>query len=182
MSAPRELLPRGATVELIQDVVADYFRITPAKLLARSNALSVVRPRQIAMALARELTPDGVVAIGQAFGGRDHTTVKNACAAVARMTERHPDFADILEQLRGLIRAAGAADRPLTARRGLSAVEKVEQVLEELVAQRKMIEEQIRLIKEARERMRTVPRNGAATPHLRIVGGAAQAAPAGGGR
>ena len=67
------------TVENIQKTVAEYFKIRVADLLSKRRSRSIARPRQIAMALAKELTTHSLPEIGDAFGGRDHTTVLHAC-------------------------------------------------------------------------------------------------------
>jgi len=73
---------RLVSVPNIQKVVAEYFQIRPSDLTANSRAQRVSRPRQLAMALAKELTDFSLVAIGEAFGGRDHTTVLYACRQI----------------------------------------------------------------------------------------------------
>jgi chromosomal replication initiator protein len=69
---------RNVTIEHIQKVVADYYKLRLADLLSKSRSRSVTRPRQLAMALAKELTSHSLPEIGDAFGGRDHTTVMHA--------------------------------------------------------------------------------------------------------
>jgi chromosomal replication initiator protein len=71
----------------IQKTVAEYFKIRIADLSAKSRRQSVTRPRQIAMSLARELTSLSYPDIGDAFGGRDHTTVINACNRINTLKE-----------------------------------------------------------------------------------------------
>lgn len=73
------------SIENIQKTVADYFKIRVADLSSKSRKQSLTRPRQIAMCLARELTSHSYPEIGDAFGGRDHTTVINACKRVAEL-------------------------------------------------------------------------------------------------
>ena len=83
--ALRDLLAlqdRLVTVENIQKTVAEYFKLRVADLLSKRRSRSVARPRQIAMALAKELTSHSLPEIGDAFGGRDHTTVLHACRRV----------------------------------------------------------------------------------------------------
>ncbi|TLY59636.1 MAG: chromosomal replication initiator protein DnaA, partial [Gammaproteobacteria bacterium] len=80
--ALRDLLSLQAklvTVENIQKTVADYYKVRLADLLSKRRSRSVARPRQVAMALAKELTSHSLPEIGDAFGGRDHTTVLHAC-------------------------------------------------------------------------------------------------------
>ena len=66
------------TIENIQKTVCEYFKIRVADLLSKRRSRSIARPRQIAMSLAKELTNRSLPEIGDAFGGRDHTTV-SAC-------------------------------------------------------------------------------------------------------
>ncbi|MCX4187989.1 chromosomal replication initiator protein DnaA [Methylophaga sp. OBS4] len=75
------------TLESIQKTVAEYFKIRVSDLLAKKRTRSIARPRQIAMALAKELTSHSLPEIGDAFGGRDHTTVLHACRKVAELKE-----------------------------------------------------------------------------------------------
>ena len=69
------------TIENIQKTVADYYKVRLADLLSKRRSRSVARPRQVAMALAKEFTTHSLPEIGDAFGGRDHTTVLHACSA-----------------------------------------------------------------------------------------------------
>lgn len=70
------------TIENIQKTVAEYFKIRLTDLSSKNRKQSITRPRQIAMSLARELTTHSYPEIGDAFGGRDHTTVINACKRI----------------------------------------------------------------------------------------------------
>lgn len=78
------------TIENIQRTVAEYYNITMADIKSKSRSRSVARPRQMAMALAKELTSHSLPEIGREFGGRDHTTVMHACKTIneLRLTER----------------------------------------------------------------------------------------------
>ncbi|MGD8514475.1 MAG: chromosomal replication initiator protein DnaA, partial [Granulosicoccaceae bacterium] len=67
------------SIENIQKTVAEYYKIRVAELLSKRRSRSIARPRQVAMALAKELTSHSLPEIGDAFGGRDHTTVLHAC-------------------------------------------------------------------------------------------------------
>lgn len=89
------------TVENIQRTVAEYYKIKVADLLSKRRNRSVARPRQIAMALAKELTNHSLPEIGDAFGGRDHTTVLHACRNISEL--RQSD-ADIEEDYTNLLR------------------------------------------------------------------------------
>ena len=93
------------TVENIQKTVAEYYKIRIADLLSKRRSRSIARPRQVAMALAKELTNYSLPEIGDAFGGRDHTTVLHACRRVKelRETERRigEDYMNLLRTLAG---------------------------------------------------------------------------------
>lgn len=73
------------TLDNIQLVVADYFKIRRSDLISSTRTRSIARPRQIAMALAKELTSHSLPEIGKHFGGRDHTTVLHACRKLAEL-------------------------------------------------------------------------------------------------
>ena len=75
------------TIENIQKTVAEYYKIRVADLLSPRRTRTITRPRQIAMALAKELTTHSLPEIGDAFGGRDHTTVLHACRKVVELRE-----------------------------------------------------------------------------------------------
>lgn len=78
---------RLITIENIQKVVADYYQLRVADLLSRRRSRSIARPRQMAMFLAKELTEHSLPEIGNAFGGRDHTTVLHACRKIGSLCE-----------------------------------------------------------------------------------------------
>ncbi|HET7931241.1 MAG TPA: chromosomal replication initiator protein DnaA [Rhodanobacteraceae bacterium] len=73
---------RAITIQNIQKTVADYYQLRLTDLLSQRRVRSLARPRQIAMALAKELTEHSLPEIGEAFGGRDHTTVMHACKKI----------------------------------------------------------------------------------------------------
>jgi chromosomal replication initiator protein len=73
------------TMVNIQKTVMEYFKIRNVDLLGKSRSRSVARPRQIAMALTKELTNHSLPEIGDAFGGRDHTTVLHACRRIEEL-------------------------------------------------------------------------------------------------
>ncbi|MDC9724834.1 MAG: chromosomal replication initiator protein DnaA [Gammaproteobacteria bacterium] len=75
------------TLDSIQKTVGEYFKLRVSDLLSKKRTRSIARPRQIAMALAKELTNHSLPEIGDAFGGRDHTTVLHACRKVAELKE-----------------------------------------------------------------------------------------------
>ena len=89
------------TIDNIQKTVAEYYKIKVADLLSKRRSRSVARPRQIAMALSKELTNHSLPEIGDAFGGRDHTTVLHACRKVKALRE---ETHDIKEDYSNLIR------------------------------------------------------------------------------
>ena len=81
------LQDRLVSVDNIQKTVAEYYKIRVADLLSPRRTRSITRPRQIAMALAKELTNHSLPEIGASFGGRDHTTVLHACRKVVELKE-----------------------------------------------------------------------------------------------
>ena len=87
------------TIDNIQKTVAEYFKIRIADLLSKSRRRSVTRPRQIAMSLAKDLTTHSLPEIGDAFGGRDHTTVLHACRKVADLRESENRIAEDYQNL-----------------------------------------------------------------------------------
>ena len=89
------------TIDNIQKTVAEYYKIKVADLLSKRRNRSVARPRQIAMALSKELTNHSLPEIGDAFGGRDHTTVLHACRKIKTLRE---ETHDIKEDYSNLIR------------------------------------------------------------------------------
>ena len=90
-------------IDNIQKTVAQYFKIRNSDLISKSRKQSITRPRQIAMCLARELTSHSLPEIGDAFGGRDHTTVINACKRVKMLKDSNikveEDYANLLRTL-----------------------------------------------------------------------------------
>jgi chromosomal replication initiator protein len=82
------------TLESIQKTVAEYFKMRVSDLLSKKRTRSIVRPRQLAMALAKELTNHSLPEIGEAFGGRDHTTVLHACRKVVELLETDSRIAE----------------------------------------------------------------------------------------
>ncbi len=79
------LQAKQVTIENIQKTVASYYKIRVSDLLSKRRTRSITRPRQIAMALAKELSNYSLPEIGDAFGGRDHTTVIHACRKIAEL-------------------------------------------------------------------------------------------------
>jgi len=99
------LQERLVTIENIQKTVAEYFKIRVADLLSKRRSRSITRPRQVAMALSKELTNHSLPEIGDAFGGRDHTTVLHACRVIRELrdsqTRMNEDYQNLLRTLAG---------------------------------------------------------------------------------
>lgn len=87
------------TIDNIQRVVSEYYKVKLSELLSKRRSRSIARPRQVAMALAKELTNHSLPEIGEAFGGRDHTTVLHACRKVKELQETSRDISDDMKQL-----------------------------------------------------------------------------------
>ena len=83
---------RQVTMENIQKTVADYYKIKVAEMYSKKRTRNFARPRQIAMALSRELTNHSFPEIGEAFGGRHHTTVMHACDEIDLLRKNDPSF------------------------------------------------------------------------------------------
>ena len=106
--ALRDLLAlqeRLVSIENIQKTVAEYYKIRVGDLLSKKRSRSIARPRQVAMALAKELTNHSLPEIGDAFGGRDHTTVLHACRRIESLRETEKrvdeDYLNLLRTLTG---------------------------------------------------------------------------------
>ncbi|HEY2808711.1 MAG TPA: chromosomal replication initiator protein DnaA [Steroidobacteraceae bacterium] len=93
------------TIENIQKTVAEYYKVRLADLLSKRRSRSVARPRQVAMALSKELTSHSLPEIGDAFGGRDHTTVLHACKRIKELRDVEQrvkeDYSNLLRTLAG---------------------------------------------------------------------------------
>lgn len=89
------------TIDNIQKMVAEYFKIKIADLLSKRRNRSLARPRQIAMTLAKDLTNHSLPEIADAFGGRDHTTVMHACRTIRALVSSN---ANLAEDYRNLMR------------------------------------------------------------------------------
>ena len=106
--ALRDLLMLQAkliTIDNIQRTVAEYYKIKMADILSKRRSRSIARPRQVAMALAKELTRHSLPEIGDAFGGRDHTTVLHACRKIKELMET---TLDIQEDYKNMLRTLSA--------------------------------------------------------------------------
>jgi len=106
--ALRDLLAlqdRLVSIENIQKTVAEYFKIRVGDLLSKKRTRSIARPRQFGMALAKELTNHSLPEIGDAFGGRDHTTVLHGCRRIEALRETEKrvddDYLNLLRTLTG---------------------------------------------------------------------------------
>lgn len=97
------LQDKQISLDNIQRTVAEYYKIKVADLMSRRRSRSVARPRQVAMALAKELTNHSLPEIGDSFGGRDHTTVLHACRKIKELRETssdiHEDYKNLLRSL-----------------------------------------------------------------------------------
>ena len=92
---------RQIGIENIQKIAADYYKIRVGDLHSKKRTRSIARPRQVAMALAKELTNHSLPEIGDAFGGRDHTTVLHACRKIEELRE---SSREIMEDYNNLLR------------------------------------------------------------------------------
>lgn len=96
---------RQISIENIQKTVADYYKIKVADMYSKKRSRIVARPRQMAMAIAKELTPLSLPDIGEAFGGRDHTTVLHGYRKIKELRVSdsiiNRDFNALLHILRG---------------------------------------------------------------------------------
>jgi chromosomal replication initiator protein len=96
---------RQVSVDNIQRTVADYYKIKVAEMYSKKRSRNVARPRQMAMALAKELTQLSLPDIGEAFGGRDHTTVLHACRKITELKLENPDIGRDFEALLQVLRS-----------------------------------------------------------------------------
>ncbi len=94
---------RQVTIENIQKTIANYYNIRLSDLLSKKRTRSIARPRQMAMYLAKELTDKSLPEIGEAFGGRDHTTVLHACRKMEQLFTEEPDYAEDKQKLINLL-------------------------------------------------------------------------------
>jgi chromosomal replication initiator protein len=96
---------RQISIDNIQRTVADYYKIKVAEMYSKKRSRNVARPRQMAMALAKELTQMSLPDIGEAFGGRDHTTVLHACRKIAELKSENPDIGRDFDALIHVLRS-----------------------------------------------------------------------------
>jgi chromosomal replication initiator protein len=99
------LQSRQVSIDNIQKTVADYYKIKVSEMYSKKRTRNVARPRQIAMALAKELTHLSLPDIGEAFGGRDHTTVLHACRKVAALKSTDLDITRDFDSLLKVLRS-----------------------------------------------------------------------------
>ena len=93
------LQDKQVSLDNIKRKVAEYYKIKVADLMSKRRNRSVARPRQVAMALAKELTNHSLPEIGDAFGGRDHTTVLHACRKIKELRDTTPDISEDYQNL-----------------------------------------------------------------------------------
>ena len=94
---------RRITVDDVQKACAAHYRIDPSEMRSKRRARAIARPRQVAMYLAKKMTPRSLPEIGRIFGGRDHSTVIHAVRTIEAMRESNPDIdADVRALLRQL--------------------------------------------------------------------------------
>ena len=99
------LQDKQVTMENIQKTTAEYYKIRVADLLSKRRSRSVARPRQVAMALAKELTSHSLPEIGDAFGGRDHTTVLHACRKITELRKNEQKIEEDYKNLANILTA-----------------------------------------------------------------------------
>ena len=87
------------TTEFIQEIVANYYKITVADLKGTKKPKNIAYPRQIGMYLSRKLLDISLSAIGEDYGGRDHTTVLHACNKIEKDLENDPKLSETLLEL-----------------------------------------------------------------------------------
>lgn len=97
------LQDKQVTMENIQKTTAEYYKIRVADLLSKRRSRSVARPRQVAMALAKELTSHSLPEIGDAFGGRDHTTVLHACRKITELRKNEQKIEEDYKNLANIL-------------------------------------------------------------------------------
>ncbi len=106
--ALRDLLAvqnRQVSIENIQKTVADYYKMKVSDMYSKKRSRNIARPRQVAMALAKELTHLSLPDIGEAFGGRDHTTVLHACRKIAELRASNTDITRDMGSLLKVLRS-----------------------------------------------------------------------------
>ena len=94
---------RLVTIDNIQKVVSEYYKIRHLDMSSKRRSRSVARPRQVAMTLSKELTDHSLPEIGQAFGGRDHTTVIHACRKIGELAMSSSDIREDIKNLKRIL-------------------------------------------------------------------------------
>ena len=112
------VLNRQVSIENIQKTVADYFKIKVSEMYSKKRFRSVARPRQVAMALSKELTQQSLPEIGEAFGGRDHTTVLHECRKTQELRDTEIGAGDSRRRLDHSRQRQRADHRAWLCRRG----------------------------------------------------------------
>jgi chromosomal replication initiator protein len=106
----RDVFPQGEptviTIEQIQVLICEHFRVSLDELTGERRSQSIVYPRQVAMYLARELTDSSLPRIGKAFGGRDHTTVMHATSKIAGLMVGDRSVYNLVQDLTARIKQA----------------------------------------------------------------------------
>jgi chromosomal replication initiator protein len=97
------LQDKQISIENIQKTTAEYYKIRVADLLSKRRSRSIARPRQVAMTLAKELTSHSLPEIGDAFGGRDHTTVLHACRKITELRTQEQKIEEDYKNLSNLL-------------------------------------------------------------------------------
>ena len=97
------LQDRLVTIDNIQRIVADHYKIKMSDMLSKRRSRSVARPRQVAMAMAKRMTSHSLPEIGEAFGGRDHTTVLHACRKVKELQDSSTEVREDIKLLTRLL-------------------------------------------------------------------------------
>jgi hypothetical protein len=125
-------VPSEQPIARIQRETAEYFRIPLIEMTSDRRSRQIARPRQIAMYLAREMTPLSLPAIGRCFGGRDHTTIMHGCAVIEALVEKQGPTRAAVCELRRLLtgdRSGGIdyddqteAERVMNAKHGSAAL------------------------------------------------------------
>jgi chromosomal replication initiator protein len=95
------------SIEIVQRVVSDFFAISPIDIKGKKKTKNIVNPRQIAMYLCRDMSEYSTTEVGQAFGGRDHTTVMYSCQKIEDQIRTDPNLYSTLQTLQRLIRESG---------------------------------------------------------------------------
>ncbi len=97
------LQDKQVSIHNIQRVVGEYYKVKIGDFISKRRSRSVARPRQVAMSLAKELTNYSLPEIGDAFGGRDHTTVLHACRKIKELCDTNSDMQQDLKNLQRLL-------------------------------------------------------------------------------